>query len=230
MTGVPPDNAASDDDATARGSGASYGPDIAGEAELRLLGAVDGRRVLDLGCGVGRATVAFARAGATAIGIDGSPELLAAARRLAEEAEVRVELRRGDLADLAFLRADSIDAAFSSYAFDAVDDIGRVFRQVHRVLKVGAPLAFSVAHPVWAAATGDRSYFDRTPTPAAGPGGVTHPRTMADLYTALVRASYRVDALLEPEPVPHGPRSPAWDPAMLSVPLTLVVRARKEGN
>ena len=53
--------------------------------------------------------------------------------------EVRVELRQGDVADLAFLRADSIDVAFSAYAFDDVEDLARVFRQVHRVLKVGGP-------------------------------------------------------------------------------------------
>ena len=31
-------------------------------------------------------------------------------------------------------------AVFSALAFGYVEDLGRVFRQVHRVLKVGAPL------------------------------------------------------------------------------------------
>ncbi|MCU4187127.1 class I SAM-dependent methyltransferase [Acidiferrimicrobium sp. IK] len=216
---------------------AVYGPDIPTEADLRLLGDVKGKRILDLGCGAAQAAISFAKAGATAIGVDFSAEQLARGRALCEREEVRVELRQGDLADLAFLRADSIDGAFAANAFDYVEDLSRVFRQVHRVLKVGAPLAFSVMHPFWAISAGMRagrspSYFDRSPVVEhhGGTELTVFPRTFSDLYTALMRASYRVDAFIEPEPVPHAPRSLAWDPAMASMPLTLVVRARKEGS
>ena len=41
---------------------------------IRLLGAVRGKRVLELGCGTGEAAVAFAQQGATVIGVDGSAE------------------------------------------------------------------------------------------------------------------------------------------------------------
>ena len=116
---------------------AHYGPDIPTEAELRLLGDLRGKKVLELGCGGAQCSIAFAKQGATAIGVDFSPAQLAYARRLCAEEEVRVELRQGDLADLAFLRADSIDLVFSAYAFGYVEDLNRVFRQVHRVLKVG---------------------------------------------------------------------------------------------
>ncbi len=40
---------------------AHYGPDVSDESELRLLGDVSGRRVLELGCGAGQASIAFAR-------------------------------------------------------------------------------------------------------------------------------------------------------------------------
>ena len=108
-----------------------YGPDIPAEGELRLLGDVKGKRVLELGCGTAAASIAFARAGATAIAVDDSPERLARARLATEAEEVRVELRPGDLADLAFLRADSVDLVFSAGALGAVEDLNRVFRQVH---------------------------------------------------------------------------------------------------
>ncbi len=216
---------------------AVYGPDIPTEGDLRLLGDVKGRRILDLGCGAAQASIAFAKAGATAIGVDFSAQQLALGRQLCEREEVRVELRQGDLADLAFLRADSIDGVFAANAFDYIRDLARVFRQVHRVLKVGAPLAFSVSHPFWAVATGLRagglpSYFDRTPAVErhADAALTVFPRTFSDLYTALVRASYRVDAFIEPEPVPHAPRGSSWEPTMAAIPYTLVVRARKEGS
>ena len=218
---------------------AHYGPDIPTEADLRLLGDLRGKRVLDLGCGGAQCSVSFARAGATAIGVDVSAEQLAAARRLCEAEEVRVELRQGDMADLAFLRADSIDVAFSSYAFQYVEDLGRVFRQVHRVLKVGAPLVFSLPHPAWFMIHEDaqpvsvaRSYFDRRAEHYDW-GGIeftAYHHTFADLYMGLTRASYRVDLILEPEPIPGAPHSWFWRDSMDWVPRTLIVRARKEGS
>src|SRR5207302_6846605 len=122
---------------------AHYGPDIATEAEFRLLGDLKGKRVLELGCGGAQCSIAFAKQGAIAIGVDFSGEQLAFARPLCEKEGVKVELHQADLADLAFLRADSIDVVFSAYALGYVEDLGRVFRQVHRILKPDAPLVFS---------------------------------------------------------------------------------------
>ncbi|HEV2370265.1 MAG TPA: class I SAM-dependent methyltransferase [Acidimicrobiales bacterium] len=218
---------------------AHYGPDIPDEDDLRLLGDLKGKRVLELGCGGAQCSVAFAKQGATAIGVDISAEQLAFARRLVEREEVRVELRLGDLADLAFLRADSVDLVFSAYAFGFVDDLNRVFRQVHRVLREGAPLVFSLPHPAYSMIDDDsdepllvrRSYFDRSPIvyQRAGVQLTDYHRTFAELVTGLLRAGYRIDTLLEPEPLATGPRSQDWRDAFRYVPRTLVVRARKEG-
>ncbi len=222
---------------------ARYGPDIPTEADLRLLGearTLKGKRILDLGCGAAQASVCFAKAGATVIGVDSSAAMIAAGRKLCEAEEVRVELRRTDMADLAFLRADSIDAVFSANAFQFVEDLGRVFRQVHRVLKPGSPLVFSLPHPAWFLIDSDkglpvrlsRSYFDRSPEPLQlGGESVIQAfhHTFADLYMGLNRSSYRVDLVIEPEPV-RAERGPLWRDAMEWLPRTLIVRARKEGN
>ncbi|HEX2062873.1 MAG TPA: class I SAM-dependent methyltransferase [Acidimicrobiales bacterium] len=199
------------------------------EVELRLLGDVKGKRVLELGCGTARYSIGFAKQGATAIGIDASSDALGVARYLCEREEARVELRQGDPADLAFLRAESIDAAFSSRALAAVEDMDRLFRQVHRVLKPGGPLVFSIPHPVSRVVGPDagapplvrRSYFDRAPVEVRtnGTSSLEYQHTVGDVHGGLTRAGYRVDALVEPEP-DHGPLLPA----------TLVVRARKEGT
>jgi len=245
---VPTDNAAAWDRHAAAYQAAAqlptntahYGPDIPTESALRLLGDLKGKRVLELGCGGAQCSIAFARQGATAIGVDFSAQQLAFARRLCEREDVRVELRQGDLADLAFLRADSIDVVFSANAFGYVDDLNRVFRQVHRVLKVSAPLVFSLPHPSYSMIddTGDeplrvrRSYFDPAPIEQrlGGVAFTQYHHTMADIYMGLARSSYKVDMMLEPPPISHGQRSPAWRDAFLFVPRTLIVRARKEGN
>jgi SAM-dependent methyltransferase len=219
---------------------AHYGPDIPTEADLRLLGNLAGKRVLELGCGGAQCSIAFAKQGAVAIGVDFSAEQLAFARRLCDREGVRVDLHRGDLADLAFVRADSIDVAFSAYAFGYVDDLNRVFRQVHRVLKVGAPLVFSLPHPAYDMIDDDsdhpllvrRSYFDRSPIDYEwnGIAFTDYHHTIGDLFAGLHRARYRIDTVLEPEPLPSGPRSQHWRETYRYVPRTLIVRARKEGS
>jgi ubiquinone/menaquinone biosynthesis C-methylase UbiE len=209
---------------------ARYGPDIPTEAELKLCGNVEGKRALELG-GTAQAAIAFAKQGAHAIAVDSSSDRLADLRRRADEDEVKIELHESDLADIAFVRADSIDLAFSSYAFDDVDDLNRVFRQVHRVLRQDCPLVFSLSHPSYAMiddAAEDpllvrRSYFERSTD-----GEKPH-RTISELFTGLIRSNFRVDTILEPSPANAGPRSSEWREAFRYVPRTLIIRARKEG-
>lgn len=219
--------------------GVEFGPGAEAEGDLRLIGNVADKRVLELGCGNGRASVAFALQGARAIALDPSPEQLAAARRLSEREGVKVELHEGTPADLAFVRAESIDVVFSALALNLVDDVNRVFRQVHRVLRQGSPFVFSVVHPanallddgVDSPATLRRTYFDRSPIDFGTdrPPFTGHVHTVSDLFAGLGRANFRVDLLLEPEPrlasLPPGvrPLRPAWFPPIL------IMRARKEG-
>jgi hypothetical protein len=54
--------------------------------------------------------------------------------------------------------------------------------------------------------------------------------SISAIFGGLVRANFRVDAMLEPEPLPAGSRSPFWHDAAKVAPRTLVVRARKEGS
>ncbi len=221
----------------------AYGPDAPTEQELRLLGDLKGKRLLELGCGAGGAAVAFARAGASVTAVDASAAHLKNARALADRAEVRVEWHEGDLADLAFLRADSVDVVFSAHAVGEVDDIGRVFRQVHRVLRPHGAFVFSYDHPLALcvareAVSADRekppelalggvelrrSYFDDTPVVLEGSDGPVkvYPRTISSVFMGLNRAGFRVEVLLEPAP-PGTAEQPL-------LPPTIVWRARKEG-
>lgn len=221
-----------------------YGADLPAEPVLRLLGPLEGRRVLNLGCGAGHGAIAVARMGAHTIAVDPSPLQIAATRRAAEHAEVNVELHESDLADLAFLRKDAIDVAFSAYALSEIDDLDRVFRQVHRVLKSECALVFSLPHPAYVmldqgeplsaleAPRLARRYRDKSPlTWDRGDQVVTdYPRPIADVFVRLIRANFRVDTLLEPDPVDDGTeRSRHWRTAMSWAPPTVVFRARKQG-
>lgn len=216
------------------------GPGLDDESLARLVGPFEGRRVLDLGCGAGAASVAMARKGARVVAVETSTTRLAQARAAAEQAEVRVEFHHSDLADLAFLRADTVDLALAVYSLAGVQDLGRVFRQVHRVLRPDAALLLSLPHPFATMLVADHEeqsppYLSRTawndaPVPwrAGGSEGVAHVHQIGDVFTTLTRSNFRVDVLVEPRPEPGTAgvhRSPLAD----WVPPTLVVRARKLG-
>lgn len=218
-----------------------YGPLCPDETELRLCGEVGGKRILELGCGGGQSAIAFARQGAHVIGIDISEEQIRHARRLAEQEEVKVEFKVGDLADLAFVQASSIDLVFSSYAFQYVERFDRLCRSVERVLSHRGLFVFSHDHPFWdcvdrSSGALTRQYFDESPEDwrwnddPALPRMRSYHRTVSDIVTSLTRAGLELEMLLEPEPI-SDPASP-WARSypielMRSVPATLVVRARK---
>jgi SAM-dependent methyltransferase len=67
-----------------------------------FLAPVEGRTVLDVGTGTGRAAIALARRGAIATGVDASHQMLDVARRRASEAHVTVTFAEGDAHGLAF--------------------------------------------------------------------------------------------------------------------------------
>lgn len=209
----------------------SFGPDLP-SLDRRLLGDLRNQRVVELGCGMGHGAVALARQGAKVIAVDPDATQVAHARALADAHRVKIELHHADLADLAFCRSASIDLLVSTYALAGVEDLDRVFRQVHRVLHPEAAFVFSLPHPFTTLlrAAGDgsirvvRAANSRVPL---GDGAlVTYPHQFADLHTSLTRANFRVDVLLEPEP---DARTQAYNPAAGWVPTTVVVRARKQG-
>jgi SAM-dependent methyltransferase len=213
----------------------SYGPDIPDESTFRLLGAVDGRRMVVLGAGGGHAAVAMAGQGAHVIVVDPDHDALEIARDLAEAHERRLELHHGDLAELAFVRADTVDGALSVYELGRVGDLDRVLRQAHRVLRTGAAFVCSLPHPAFSMLDHGaddpfrvaHGYFDRSAR--ADGDAVVYPRSVSEVLTSFGRANFRVETVLEPVPTDSVSRGPFWSEAMTRVPATLVVRARKEG-
>jgi ubiquinone/menaquinone biosynthesis C-methylase UbiE len=212
-----------------------YGPEGPTEDDLRLLGNVAGKRILDLGCGDGQAAVAFALRGATTIAVDSSVRMLDRARTLAEQAAVRVEWHQGDVADLAFIRAESMDLVFSTNTLGEVGDLHRVFRQAHRVLKNRGAFVFSYDHPIGLCVGREppetpstpisrvvrTSYFTDEPVTVERDGQPLrlYVRTSSEVFHALSRVGFRVEVLAEPRP-------PGADAL---VPRTIIWRGRKEG-
>ena len=188
----------------------TYGEGIPGDDELGLLGDVSGgRRVLELGIADNN-SIALALRGAKAIAVDPDPERISTLRVAASEADVSVECHEGDLGDLGFAPSGTIDVVVSVHTLDDVDDLGRILRQVHRVLKPGSPFVLVLDHPFAAIGPDTAGRVRRYGE---------HRRTIAELLAALDRSNFRVEIFDE-----LGVSGES------AVPTALAVKVRKQGS
>ena len=86
---------------------------------LRLAGDVQGRRILDAGCGSGPLAAALVARGAEVTGFDGSPAMLELARRrLGDSAQLRVH----DLAQPLPYQSETFDDVVASLVLHYLKD------------------------------------------------------------------------------------------------------------
>ena len=183
------------------------------EAEVRLLGDVQGRDVLEMGCGAAQGARWLVSQGARVTAFDISRGQLDQARELDRRTGVAVPaLVQADAQRLPFLDGsfDLVASAFGAVPF--VADSAGTMREIARVLRPGGRVVFSVTHPLrWAfpddpgpaGLTVRQSYFDRTPYVEQNAEGqavyVEHHRTVGDRVRDLVGAGLVLEDLLEPE-------------------------------
>lgn len=120
-------------DPEAYGRDGAFVHGLAGGA-LEWLAAKPEERILDLGCGDGQLTLRISATGASVVGVDNSPEMVAAARARGVAAEV------GNAEALPFAD-ESFDAVFSNAALHWVRGQDAMMSQVRRVLKPGGRFA-----------------------------------------------------------------------------------------
>lgn len=111
----------------------NYGRDLLG-----LLAAKAGDRILDVGCGTGQLTAEVAQCGAAMMGIDASPEMIAAARK--NFPQVRFEV--ADATALPF--SNEFDAVVSNAALHWIRDQRAAIASVARALKPGGRFVFEM--------------------------------------------------------------------------------------
>lgn len=115
----------------------------------RLLPPLEGKRVLDLGCGLGNfAREARLRGAREVVGVDLSERMLSEARA------------RGPDPGITYLRSsleafepgeNAFDLVVSMLALHYIADYGLTVRRIARCLVPGGRLAFSVEHPIYTA-------------------------------------------------------------------------------
>jgi SAM-dependent methyltransferase len=109
------------------------------EAALARIGPVAGRRVLDIGCGVGAFLRLVAERGGRPAGLDASDALIAFARDRLPGADLRV----GEMETLPW-DDGTFDLVTGFNAFFFADDMVAALREARRVAKPGAPVVIQV--------------------------------------------------------------------------------------
>jgi SAM-dependent methyltransferase len=212
------------------------------EADAGLLGPVDGRLVVEVGCGAAAAARWLAEQGARVVGLDLSAGMLRQARFAEKRTGVRVPLVQADAARLP-IADQAADVAFTAFgAVPFVDDSAAVMREVYRILRPGGRWVFSVTHPMrWiflddpgeGGLVAVHSYFNRSPYVEYDETGaatyVEHHRTLGDRIRELVDAGFVLTDLIEPEwPEGHDRNWGQWSPLRGRIfPGTAIFVARR---
>lgn len=222
-------------------------------AFLRFVGEVRSKVVLDAGCGEGYNTRILARAGARMTGVDISGQMIALAAEEERREPLGIRYHAASFTDLSTFETDSFDAVVSFMALmDGPELVGAV-REIHRVLRPGGELVFSVLHPCFmtrdfgwlhdemgrSAALRVGGYFD--PRPYIDHWhfkGVTEhpdfsvprfPRTLSEYVNTVAMSGLRLREIEEPQPTEEACEQYSWLQRWRDhAALFLYVRASKD--
>lgn len=217
-------------------------------AVMGMLGDMEGKSVLDLGCGSGEHALAFSRKGAKVACLDISPKCLEVTSEKAGREGLRIEVIQGSISDLRMFEGRQFDIVFSSSSMHYVENINDVFRQVMELLKSDGIFLLSVVHPFYTAtypladyrnvdkyATFGLRYFNRQVRKYIPPWAkyctvnhcISYHHTLEDYFNALRTAGFDVESITEPKP--QGAlkeRHPRRYYEMMNTPIFLVFKCR----
>ena len=115
-------------------------------ALFSLLPPLEGKAVIDLGCGYGEHCIEYIRRGAASVvGIDISEKMLAVAK--AENSHPKITYLHMAMEDLSSIKG-KFDMAASSLALQYVEDYGTLVHDVHELLNDNGLFIFSQEHPM----------------------------------------------------------------------------------
>lgn len=139
-----------------------YGLEGAGEWQTfkRMLPDLEGKRVLDLGCGFGwHCKYAIENKAKEVVGIDSSARMLAQAKKINED--VAIEYIHSTIEEIE-VKNEAFDVVISSLALHYIEDFHKACEKVYGTLKQGGDFVFSVEHPIFTAYGNQEWYTDES--------------------------------------------------------------------
>lgn len=207
-----------------------------------LFPPLQGKSVLDLGCGYGWHCAFAAEQGAVQVlGIDLSQKMIEEAKK--RNPGKRIEYRVCGIEEYEYPES-MWDCVVSNLALHYIENIEKIFQMVYRTLKHGGTFVFNIEHPVFTAGAGQDWIYTESGTPQYWPVDhyfipgkrnthflgcdvVKQHHTLTQILMGLLDSGFEMKAVEEAEP----PEEMMGIPGMkdeLRRPMMLLVKANKK--
>jgi ubiquinone/menaquinone biosynthesis C-methylase UbiE len=226
------------------GKGDTYQSEVIKPHLLRIVNPKKGDSILDLACGQGYFSHAFAQKGAQVVGCDIAPELIAIAKKNVPEARFVTT----PATDLLFANDRSFDSAICVLAIQNIEDMHQVFAEVARVLRSDGRFIVVINHPAFRVIKRSQWGWDESaqvqyrrvdgylsaakihvsmhPGEKPSEQTISYHRSLQDFFKAFAKAGFVVSRLEEWESHKvsgKGPRQKAEDIARKEIPLFMMI-------
>lgn len=209
---------------------------------MALFPDLNGKSVLDLGCGYGwHCKYAVERGAKRVLGIDLSEKMIDEAKE--KNADPRITYRVCGLEDYDY-PANTYDCAISNLVLHYIADIDAIFRKIYLTLKADGVFLLNMEHPVFTAGVNQDWVFDPDGKPRFWPVDnyfypgerVTHflgqrvvkqHHTLTQILMGLIHAGFRLEAVEEAMPGADMMGIPGMADEMRR-PMMLLVKSLKQ--
>lgn len=211
---------------------------------LSLLPELQGKKLLDLGCGTGEHLQLYLQRGAAqVVGVDLAAAMLAQAEKNLAPFRPHFTLYQSPMEQLNELAEQDFDVITSSFAFHYISNFPQLLIDIKAKLKPNGTLVFSQEHPIVTAYNGgerweknekkeqvayrlnyyrdegerDRSWFKQP--------FKTYHRTLATIINNLIAAGFEIEQMVEPMLA----EKPEWQSEFKDLqhrPVLLFIRAK----
>ncbi|UYO03081.1 class I SAM-dependent methyltransferase [Paenibacillus sp. PSB04] len=207
-----------------------------------LLPDLQGKSVLDLGCGFGwHCRYAREQHAAEVVGVDISAKMLESAREQTDDRAITY--LQAPIEDIDFPDGH-FDVVLSSLAFHYVQSFDAVCQKVHSCLKQGGSFVFSVEHPIFTSRPEQEWILDDQGSPLYWPVDhyqdegvrntafltdhvIKYHRTLSTYINDLIRTGFAITAVREPLPDPKLMHHPGMKDETRR-PMFLILSAEKK--
>jgi len=180
-----------------------------------LLEEIDGKQVLDAGCGEGYLSRLLMKEGARVTAVDYSHKMLDIAKERTHQQKA-IQFLQGNCEDLTFLANEQFDCIVSNMVLQDLEDYQAAIREMYRLLKPSSTFIFSILHPCFVTPNSgwirheqlDQQYWKVQRYFYEGvyqqldaePPIVLYHRTLSSYVQAIRQAGFTIENIVEPKP------------------------------
>ncbi|EJF39612.1 ribosomal protein L11 methyltransferase-like protein [Clostridium sp. MSTE9] len=204
---------------------------------------LNGKSVLDLGCGYGWHCKYAVECGAKQVlGIDLSEKMIQEANE--KNADPKITYRVCGLDEYDY-PADSYDCIVSNLVLHYIADIDSILRKIYSTLKSGGIFLLNIEHPVFTAGVNQDWIYDSDGKPQYWPVDdyfypgervtrflgktvIKQHHTLTQILMGLISAGFRLEVVEEAMPSADSMKIPGMSDEMRR-PMMLLIKAQKQG-